>query len=256
MGWQANVATIRALVGRSRNELLRVPGAAVPGILAPAIFFLGINGIFGALVGLRGFDGNSYLNFVLPVSMLQAAAFTGAATGVNLARDIEQGWLDRLLASPAPRWVLLAGMVTSAAIRAVIPATFVFAIAMILGGRFPGLDGMLITYTIIPAMAVIGAFWGSMLALKYKSQSVSPLMQSGMLAAIFLTAAYAPMALLQNWLRTIAEINPVNDVLQAVRQGFIGDVTWAGTWPGYVAVVGLTLVLGALALRQMRRQAV
>ena len=33
--------------------------------------------------------------------------FTGAATGVNLARDIEQGWFDRLLASPAPRPVLL-----------------------------------------------------------------------------------------------------------------------------------------------------
>ena len=46
---------------------------------------------------------------MIPVSMLQGAGFTGAATGVNLARDIEQGWFDRLLVSPAPRWVLLAG---------------------------------------------------------------------------------------------------------------------------------------------------
>ena len=34
---------------------------------------------------------------------MQGAGFTGAATGVNLARDIEQGWFDRLLVSPAPR---------------------------------------------------------------------------------------------------------------------------------------------------------
>ena len=39
--------------------------------------------------------------------MLQAAGFTGAAAGVNLARDVEQGRLDRLLVTPAPRWVLL-----------------------------------------------------------------------------------------------------------------------------------------------------
>ena len=49
-----------------------------------------------------------------PVSMLQGAGFTGAAAGVNLARDIEQGWVDRLLVSPAPRWVLLAGTVLAA----------------------------------------------------------------------------------------------------------------------------------------------
>ena len=98
----------------AKNELLRVPGAAIPGVLAPTIFFLGLNGVFGALTQLRGFDTGSYESFIVPVSMLQGAGFTGAATGVNLARDIEQGWFDRLLASPAPRWALLAGMVLSA----------------------------------------------------------------------------------------------------------------------------------------------
>ena len=60
---------------------------------------------------------------MIPVSLLQGAGFTGAATGVNLARDIEQGWFDRLLVSPAPRPVLLAGLVLSAALRSLIPAT-------------------------------------------------------------------------------------------------------------------------------------
>jgi len=45
---------VRAL-GRAnaRNELVRVPGAAVPGVLAPTIFFLGLNGVFGNLIQLR-----------------------------------------------------------------------------------------------------------------------------------------------------------------------------------------------------------
>ena len=106
--------TVAALVRRSANELVRVPGAAIPGVLAPTIFFLGLTSVFGNLTELRGFDTDSYQSFLIPVSMLQGAGFTGAATGVNLARDIEQGWFDRLLASPAPRPAILGGLVASA----------------------------------------------------------------------------------------------------------------------------------------------
>ena len=109
MGFAANMAMVRALVRRASNEILRVPGAAIPGVLAPTIFFLGLTSVFGELTALRGFDSESYQSFIIPVSLLQGAGFTGAATGVNLARDIEQGWFDRLLASPAPRPALLAG---------------------------------------------------------------------------------------------------------------------------------------------------
>ena len=145
---------------RAKNELVRVPAAAIPGVLAPTIFFLGINGVFGSLTNLTGFTSDSYAAFMVPVSMLQGAGFTGAAAGVNMARDIEQGWLDRLLVSPAPRWVLLAGTVLAAGARALIPATFVFAIALGIGAGFPGIDGLLITYAMVVAMAAVAACWG------------------------------------------------------------------------------------------------
>jgi len=254
--WRANLATIAALMARARNELLRVPGAAIPGVLAPTIFFLGINGVFGALTQLHGFDTGTYESFVVPVSMLQGAGFTGAAAGVNLARDMEQGWVDRLLVSPAPRWVLLAGTVLAASARALIPATFVLAIALALGAGWPGIDGLLIAYLMVAAMAAVAACWGSALALRFKSQSAAPLMQAGMMALIFTTTAYAPLALLQPWLRSVAEVNPVTRVVDAARQGFLGAVTWSETWPGVVALTGLLIVLGAWSLREMRRTAV
>jgi ABC-2 type transport system permease protein len=253
--WRANLATIAALMARAKNELLRVPGAAIPGVLAPTIFFLGINGVFGALTQLKGFDTGTYESFVVPVSMLQGAGFTGAAAGVNLARDMEQGWVDRLLVSPAPRWALLAGTVLAASARALIPATFVLTIALLLGASWPGVGGLLVAYLMVAAMAAVAACWGSALALRFKSQSAAPLMQAGMMAAIFTTTAYAPLALLQPWLRTVAEVNPVTQVVDATRQGFLGSVTWAETWPAVVALLALLAVLGAWALREMRRTA-
>jgi ABC-2 type transport system permease protein len=256
MGLRANIAMIVALIDRAKNEIVRVPGAAIPGVLAPTIFFLGLNGVFGHLTELQGFSSSSYMSWIVPVSMLQGAGFTGAATGVNLARDIEHGWFDRLLVSPAPRWVLLAAAVLSASFRALIPATFVCSLALILGAHWPGLAGLAIAAVAVMAMAAIAACWGTMLALKYKSQSAAPLMQAGMFTLILFTTAYAPLALLQGWLHDVAQVNPADHILESVRQGFVGGVSWGDTWPGLVALGGLGFVLSLAALRGMRRAAV
>ncbi|HEX2707142.1 MAG TPA: ABC transporter permease, partial [Solirubrobacterales bacterium] len=116
---------------------------------------------------------------------------------------------DRLLVSPTPRWVLLAGTVLAASARALIPASFVLAIALLLGAGWPGVDGLLIADVMVAAMATVAACWGSFLALRFKSQSAAPLMQAGMMALILTTTAYAPLALLSGGLQDIARVSPV-----------------------------------------------
>ncbi len=252
---RGDLATIVAMLRRSANELVRVPGAAIPGVLAPTIFFLGLTSVFGSLTLLPGFDASSYKSFMIPVSMLQGAGFTGAAAGVNLARDIEIGLFDRFLASPAPRWVLLAGTVLSASVRSLIPATVLLVVALAVGADFPGVDGVLVAYALVMGMAVVAACWGATLALRFKTQAAAPLMQSAMLALTLSTTAYAPQELLTGWLSTVAAINPITHVVDGARQGFTGAVTWSGTWPALVALIAFTVVLGAFALRGMRRTA-
>ena len=252
---RSDFETIGAMMRRSANELIRVPGAAIPGVLAPTIFFLGLTSVFGSLTLLPGFDASSYKSFMIPVSMLQGAGFTGAAAGVNLARDIEIGLFDRFLASPAPRWVLLAGTVLSASIRSLIPATVLLIVALAVGADFPGLGGLVVAYAAVMGMAVVAACWGATLALRFKTQAAAPLMQSAMLALILSTTAYAPQDLLTGWLATVAEYNPATQIVDAARQGFTGTVTWSGTWPAIVAILGFVAVLGAFALRGMRRTA-
>jgi ABC-type multidrug transport system permease subunit len=253
MTWRGDLETIWALIRRAGNELLRVPGAAIPGVLAPTIFFLGLTAVFGNLTLLPGFTSESYQSFIIPVSLMQGAAFTGAATGVNLARDIEQGWFDRLLASPSPRPVLLAGMVLSASLRALLPATFLLIVGFAIGTHWPGVDGLAIALVIVMGMALVAATWGTSLALRYRSQAAAPLMQVGMLLLVLCTTAYAPLDLLQGWLHDIAQINPVTQVVEAARQGFIGPVTWDETWPGLLALAGLGALFSGMALRGMRR---
>ena len=252
MTYAMNLRVIRVLAFRALNEILRVPGGAIPGILAPAIFLIGINGVFGQAAGLFGGD-IGFEDWIIPVSLMQAAGFSGAATGVNLARDIEQGWFDRLLLGPAPRTVLLAGIIGSASLRSLFPSTFVLAVGFLIGVAWPGWDGLALLYLLIPTFAAAAACWGVIMALKFKTQQAAPLMQVVVVASVLFTTAYAPEPLLADWLATIADLNPTRYILDGVRQGFVYDVGWAKTWQALFAVGSLLLVLGGFALRGMQR---
>ncbi len=242
-----------ALMRRGVNELLRVPAAGIPGILAPTIFMVGLTAVFGSLTLLPGFTTDDYITFILPVGFLQGAGFTGAATGVNLARDIELGWFDRLLASPAPRGVLLAGTVLSASLRTVLPFSLLMIVGLSLGAEFPGVDGLLLALAIAAVFAAVAASYAVTLALKFRTQAAAPLMQAGVFMAVLFTSAYAPEPLLTGWLKDVAAVNPVTLILDAVRQGFVGGVTWSDTWPGLLALAGLAAVVVALAMRGLSR---
>jgi ABC-2 type transport system permease protein len=244
-----------SLMRRGINEIVRVPGAAIPGVLAPTIFILGLTSVFGKLTLLPGFSTNDYMTFILPVGFLQGAGFTGAATGVNLARDIEFGWFDRLLASPAPRYVLLLGTVLSASLRALMPVTLLLVVGFSLGVPFPGIDGLILAVLFAGLFATVTASYSVTLALRFKTQAAAPLMQAGVFMAVLFTTSYAPQRLLTGWLHEVAKYNPVTQVLEGVRQGFVGGVSWEDTWPAFLALVGLLAVVVTLALRGLGRTA-
>jgi ABC-2 type transport system permease protein len=247
-----NLTMVWALMRRGINEIVRVPGAAIPGVLAPTIFILGLTSVFGKLTLLPGFSTDDYMTFILPVGFLQGAGFTGAATGVNLARDIELGWFDRLVASPAPRWVLLAGTVLSASFRALMPVTLLLIVGLSFGVNFPGVDGLLVAIFCAACFAAITASYAVTLALTFKTQAAAPLMQAGVFMAVLFTTSYAPQKLLTGWLHDVAKYNPVTQILDTVRQGFVGSVNWSDTWPGLLALAGLAALVVTLALRGLR----
>jgi ABC-type multidrug transport system permease subunit len=248
----AELRTVWALMRRALNEIVRVPAAAIPGVLAPTIFLLGLTSAFGKLTLLPGFTTDDFMSFYIPVSLLQGAGFTGAATGVNLARDIELGWFDRLIVAPPSRVSLLAGLVLSACMRALIPMSFVLIVGFSFGVQFPGLEGLVLAVLLGAGFAAVAASWGITLALRFKTQAAAPLMQAGIFMAVLFTTSYAPLALLTGWLHTVATYNPVRFIIDAARQGFIGDLSWDSTWKGFLSLAGLTVLVTAFALRSLR----
>jgi ABC-2 type transport system permease protein len=250
------VSVALVLWRRSLNEVLRVRGALLPATIAPVIFMLGITGQFGRLTGLHGFPTESYVSWIVPLSCLQGAGFAGAAAGSNLARDIEQGWFDRLLVAPVPRPLLIIGPILGAVSRSMVPATVVLIVGLLIGADLTGgIPGLIALYAAAAGFCAAAALWGMFMAFMFRTQQAGPLMQQGVFLAVFLSTAYTPLVLLRGWLSEAAHLNPVTHVLEMARQATVKGIepSFAHTWPGVAALLGMCAVLGALALSGLDR---
>ena len=246
-----------ALAKRSIVNVFRVPGAFVPVLVMPMFFLLSFSGSFSALAKVGILPTKNILNWVAPYAIIQGAAFAGMGATFSVARDLEGGFYDRLLLAPAPRRALLTGPVLSALLRAIIPFTVVGGVAFLGGARLTG--GVLGVVTLLIAIegaSAIACLWGLGIAFRFKSQRSLALVQVGIFTATFLSAAQVPVGKMVGWVKPVAQINPVTNILRLSREGLLpGDygLSWHNTFGGLLAIAGAAAALGWFAVRGLRR---
>lgn len=249
-----SLSVAKGIAGRSLMLIPRVPSTFFPSLIMPVFLLITFTGQFSGLTLLPGFPTDKIINWFVPMTMLQGAAFAGVTTGMGVARDLENGFFDRLLLSPVSRLGLLAGPLLASVARAGIPITLLLIIAVI--GKATFLGGLLGVIALVVAclgFSLAAGAWALGLALRFKTMQVAPLMQVGIFLTVFLSTAQMPLNLIDGWLHDVARFNPMTNVLQMARQGFLGDVSWAETWPGLLSLAGLCALLIAFAYRSLRK---
>jgi len=232
----------------------RQPSTFFPSLMMPVFLTISFAGAFSGIVLLAGFPAEKAIDWFVPMTALQGAAFAGITTGMGTARDMENGFYDRFLLSPAPRMALLLGPLIASVLRAFIPLAILLLLALVGGANFR--DGLLGVATLVIAglgFALAAGAWAVGLALRFRTQQIVPLMQSGTFLLVFLSTAQMPLELLGGWLHAVARVNPMTYILELARQGFLGEVAWSTTWPGLIALAGLIGVLGVFAARGMQK---
>src|SRR3712207_6315215 len=119
-----------AIAGRSLKLIPRLPSTFVPSMVMPLFLTVAMAGAFSGLVLIPGFPAEKSIDWFIPMTTLQGGAFAGITTGMGIARDLESGFYDRLLSSPASRTALLSGPLLAAMLRALIPLTTLLVIAL------------------------------------------------------------------------------------------------------------------------------
>jgi ABC-2 type transport system permease protein len=251
------MSTAAVTWGIAKRSLLlipRLPSTFVPSLVMPVFFTLVFAGGFAGIANLPGFPARESIDWFLPLSGLMGGGFAGMTTGMGVARDLEIGFYDRLLASPAPRRALLGGAVVAALMRSLFPMALVLVVGVIWGAHFQaGLAGVGVLVGTGLGVAALTATWSTAIALRLKTLQAVPLMQMAFFLAVFLSTAQMPLELIDGWLHQVARFNPMTNVLAMARQGFLGGVSWAETWPGLVSLGGLLTALLVFVWRSMRR---
>ncbi|MGH2756788.1 MAG: ABC transporter permease, partial [Actinomycetota bacterium] len=189
---------------RSIILISRLPSAFFPSLVMPVFLTISFAGAFSGIVDLPGFPAEKAIDWFIPMTTLQGAAFAGITTGMGVARDFESGFYDRFLASPASRTSLLAGSLLAATLRALAPLTLLTIVALVAGANLhAGTMTIVMLGIACLGIGLAAGAWAVGLALRFKSTQITPLMQSGMFLAVFLSTAQMPIALLGGWLHDV-----------------------------------------------------
>jgi ABC-2 type transport system permease protein len=243
-----------ALAKRSLVTTLRVPAAVLPLFLMPVFFVVIFSGSFSALTELPHFPTDNVLNWMVPSSILQGAAFAGMGAAFITVRDIDSGFYDRMLLMPGGRSGVLMAPVLAAAVRCLFTVGVVFAFGMALGGDLPGgLLGVVVLFATSLLVSTMCVGWSLGVVYRIPTQRAAPLLMVGIFFTTFLSTGNVPLADQTGWVHAVGRFNPYTNVLELARQGMIGQVTWHHTWPGLVAIAGSMAVLWAFALTGVRR---
>jgi ABC-2 type transport system permease protein len=249
-----NGQIVLALARRSIIGIGRMPAAFVPSVIMPIVFVIVFSGAFSAITNLPNFDTDNILNWYAPMTILQGSAFAGLGTAFGTARDLEDGFFDRLLLAPTSRFSIMGGALLASMLRSLLPFVLVLLVAVIGGASIPGgALGVLCLLLASTSIAFLAGAWGLGLVYRVKSMSAGPLIQVGIFLTLFLSTAQVPLDVMQGWLHAVARVNPMTPVLQLARAGFIGTVEWGEVWPGLIALAAAAAGLVWFAYRGMRR---
>lgn len=244
-----------AMARRSTVGTLRIPASVVPMIVMPLFFVVAFGGAFSAVTMLPGFPTSNILNWVAPFAVLQGASFAGFGSAYSVGRDLENGFYDRLLMAPTRRVALMLGALLYSAMRAMVPVVIVVPAVLLAGVTIDGgLAGVAMLVVAAVGVAISSGMWGLGVVYRTRTQRAGGLIQVGIFAAMFLSIGTVPLSAMEGtWLYWVARLNPITQVLEMARSGFVGQVAWAEVWPGLVALGFLFVVLGTFAWRAFRR---
>ncbi|MGH3090024.1 MAG: ABC transporter permease [Rubrobacteraceae bacterium] len=210
---------ISVLARRSVVRTLRQPAMVVPSLVFPMMLLAVNAGGLSSATDLPGFPSETYLDFAFAFPLMQSAMFGATLAGAEFARDIENGFLNRLALTPLRPAALLAGLLSGVIALALLQAVVFLAVGVVIGVDIKsGVLGVPVLVLLSVLTSLGFGCLGTILALRTGSgeavQSFFPLFFAG----IFFSSISLPRDLLGGgWFETVATLNPVSYLVEGMR---------------------------------------
>jgi ABC-2 type transport system permease protein len=225
---------------------LRVPDTLVYMFIQPIMFVLLFAYVFGGAIQVPGVN---YREWLMAGIFTQARSFASAPAAVGLADDMQKGLIDRFRSLPMARSGVIGGRVVADLVNQFVVLVIMMICGLIVGWRvhngpwqFLAAVGLLMLFAF--AMLWVGAFIGLSVGSPQVAASAGLIW---LFPVVFISNAFVPPATMPDWLRTIAEWNPISAVVEACRQLFgNGSIVVSDAWPMRHPVAASLIWLGLI----------
>src|SRR5437588_2755089 len=239
----------RSIVRTSRQRALLIFPMVFPLIL------FAINGsALSTATKIPGFPTHNYRDFLIAMPFIQGAMFVSITAGVDLARDIESGFLNRLAMTPLRGEALLIGQLGGALVLGVVQAIVYLLVGLAMGVSFAsGAAGAVVLLALSILISFAFASLGGLLALRFGTgeavQGIFPLL----FVTLFLSSSSLPRDLIKApWFRDVATYNPVSYLIEGLRSLVIAGWNAQALELGFGFTLVLLVVTLALSEAAMR----
>jgi ABC-2 type transport system permease protein len=247
------------LARRSVVRTARQPANVIGPFLFPMLLLAVNAGGLHSAVEIPGFPTDSFLAFALAVPFIQGALFATMNAGTDLARDIQTGFLNRLSLTPMRSLALLTGQLGGVAVTGLTQAVVYLTVGLAVGVRpASGIPGMIVLLFLSALIALGFGALGAFAALRTGSGEAVQGLFPVLFVGLFLSSMNMPRNLIEiDWFRTVATLNPVSYLLEAVRSLIIVGWDPQALALGFgfaiaIGIVGLTSASWALRERLTR----
>jgi ABC-2 type transport system permease protein len=223
MTLDAMLGTMRETALRSWRKTARRPVPLSFSFVQPLLWML----VFGFLYHrftLEGeFAGRSYHEFLLPGICCMTVLFGASQSGINIVRDLQTGFVQRLVrASMHPGW-LLAGTLSADVLRLLAQAVVVALLGAALGAHLAiSVPGALVAALGLALFALAYASLSCLIALTSKAQeSMAVFVHITNMPLLFTSTALVPSRQMPPWLGSIARWNPLSLAASAMREALL-----------------------------------
>ena len=195
--------------GEVQFEQVRVPGRGlVPLVLEQATYFVSAMAAFGVI----------------------SATYTNIAITVSFQRD--QGILKRLRGTPLPSWSYLSARVLHSMLVAAILVVITLTFGKLAYGTDLPTGRPLLEFlaTLLVGSLSFAALALALTAVIPNADASPPIVNATILPLLFLSGIFIPLADgAPAWINTVGNIFPVKHFADAMRAGYLGNVTLEGT---------------------------
>jgi len=206
-----------SLLKREVVRFLRQRSRVVGALATPLVFWFFIGSGIGTTFQSTQID---YLHYFFPGTLVLILLFTAIFSTISIIEDRQEGFLQGILVSPAPRSAIVLGKFLGGTILAVGQGILFLAFLPLLkiSINIPTLAYVILIMTLM-SFGLTGL--GFIIAWKLNStQGFHAIMNLLLMPMWFLSGALFPFSTAPQWLKTIMLINPLTYSVAALHRSF------------------------------------